>query len=576
MTEVILVDLINFQDYIIHNINQLKLFKYNITVIISDNLISHFETISNIKIVKTSELEDYNYNNSAKIDNDFRNGFWKLCSQRLFYLYSYIKQYNIINSLHIENDVMLYNNLEIVDTSKIWLTLDSNNRCIPGIVFIPSYDKLSQLINNYSLDKNDMENLAIFYHNNRDICETFPIIQTNPLYDKQDIFNDNFCKFNKVFDAAAMGQYLGGVDPRNTSGDSRGFVNESCVVDYSKYDFIWKLNIDKNIFQPYIIINNTYIPIFNLHIHSKNLCNFSSTNPLETKLIPIYKNETDICKITDFITGEKLQSIADIYLGLVDDFNYNPIIKVQTSKLVDLSTINDSYLNPYIIFCYAHRLDLLKSKLQYFQNQFILITHNSDENIINSYEELLYSNKIIYWYAQNVLIKHPKLQLLPIGIANSMWSHGNLNTFSDIINNDINKNKNFYFYFNISTNVNERQICKTELEQKGLVFGNNLEYILYLKDLSSYKFAICPPGNGIDSHRIWECYYLGVIPILLRSTFSEELENKLPCILLDKWSKFNENDILSRYDSLINKLNTNIKYLTYSHYYNHIKNAINI
>ena len=35
--------------------------------------------------------------------------------------------------------------------------------------------------------------------------------------------------------------------------------------------------------------------------------------------------------------------------------------------------------------------------------------------------------------------------------------------------------------------------------------------------LSYYKFAICPEGNGVDCHRIWECIYLGVVPIIIDS-----------------------------------------------------------
>jgi hypothetical protein len=82
----------------------------------------------------------------------------------------------------------------------------------------------------------------------------------------------NFKYYNCIFDAAAIGQYLGGVDPRNMSGDTKGFVNETCVINYSKYNFIWKNKNNKKI--PYIIINNIEYPIVNLHIHCKDLKSF--------------------------------------------------------------------------------------------------------------------------------------------------------------------------------------------------------------------------------------------------------------------------------------------------------------
>jgi hypothetical protein len=274
MNSIILICLDNFQDYIVDNIKQLLLLKYNITVIISDNLASYFKDIENIKIVLTNELDDYGYNSRSHLDKNFRGGFWRLASQRLFYLYSYLKKENLTNILHIENDVMIYNNIEVPDKSKIWLVMDSENRCIPSIVFIPSFDKMTSLISNYMYDKNDMENLAHFYKHNKNICEKFPIINTD----------DNFSNLNNIFDGAAIGQYLGGVDARNIPGDTRGFVNETCIVDYSKYKFIWKFD---GLYKPYIIINDIDIPIVNLHIHSKNLYKFNSVKPEETKFIPI-------------------------------------------------------------------------------------------------------------------------------------------------------------------------------------------------------------------------------------------------------------------------------------------------
>ena len=275
MNSIILICLDNFQSYIIDNVKQLLLLDYNITIIITDNLTNYFTDINGIKIVKTSELDDYGYNSRSNLDKNFRGGFWRLASQRLFYLYSYMKKENITNCFHIENDVMIYNNIEIPDKTKIWLVMDSENRCIPGILFIPSFDKITPLITNYIYDKNDMENLAYFYKNNKNICEKFPIINTD----------DNFTRLNTIFDGAAIGQYLGGVDSRNTPGDTRGFINETCIVNYSKYKFIWKFD---GLYKPYIIINDRDIPVSNLHIHSKNLYRFNSVKPEETKLIPIY------------------------------------------------------------------------------------------------------------------------------------------------------------------------------------------------------------------------------------------------------------------------------------------------
>jgi len=55
----------------------------------------------------------------------------------------------------------------------------------------------------------------------------------------------------------------------------------------------------------------------------------------------------------EIITGEKLQQLADIYLGTPDDFSYNPLISIQQLKHKNIENILDYFDNPKIIFCYS-------------------------------------------------------------------------------------------------------------------------------------------------------------------------------------------------------------------------------
>ena len=161
-------------------------------------------------------------------------------------------------------------------------------------------------------------------------------------------------------------------------------------------------------------------------------------------------------------------------------------------------------------------------------------------------------------------MNHPKVHLLPIGIANTMWPHGNIDNFTIVKN--FNKEDKIYFYFNTHTNSIERELCKNIIQRKGIHFGNSQSHKNYLVDLSKCKFAICPPGNGIDCHRTWECYYMNVIPILLRSTFTEHLNNILPCIVLNNWNEFNYNEIINKYDELVKVLQRNKQYIDFRYY----------
>lgn len=271
---VILVNLGVYQNYTNDNITNLLKYGNNVILIIDEHLIDFVKDKEKIKIVKTNELDLIYFENNSKLNSSYRQGFWKNCSKRLFCVYELMKKFNITKSFHIENDVMLFGNInEIkIPEEKVYLTMDSKTRCIPGIMYIPKYNFIDNLINNYRFRGNDMKNLGFFFNRNKKICETFPIINQNSNYPEINIFNKNYDKFNIIFDAAAIGQYLGGVDPRNISGNTIGFINETCVIKYNKFNFVWEiLNGNKVL---YLVADNKKIRVFNIHVHCKNLKQF--------------------------------------------------------------------------------------------------------------------------------------------------------------------------------------------------------------------------------------------------------------------------------------------------------------
>ena len=279
--KIILVSTGNLQEYIIDNVQNLKLFGNNDIVVITEK--HYFDKLKDLDItlIDSAELDDYNFNNKSKLNKHFRNGFWHLCSLRFFYLYSYIKKNQLTDCIHLENDVMSYINFDKLKTcfkeNKVYATFDSDTRVIPSILYIPNFHAFQPIIDNYNEQINDMENLARF---DETVIEPIPIYSNHENINK---FNKNFDNFHCIFDGAAIGQYLGGVDPRNQSGDTRGFINETCIVKYNNNVFFWVL--EDGLYCPYISINNYLIKVINLHIHSKQLNKFMSNNPKEEMLI---------------------------------------------------------------------------------------------------------------------------------------------------------------------------------------------------------------------------------------------------------------------------------------------------
>jgi len=278
----------------------------------------------------------------------------------------------------------------------------------------------------------------------------------------------------------------------------------------------------------------------------------------------------------EFISGERIQEICDIYCGTEEDLLRNPRIALQKEKHKRIDLLIESWDNPSLIFCYSCSIPIFMSKLPLLRNKFVLVSHNEDLNIDERYKSLADYPLLIKWYCQNSMLIHEKVVLIPIGIANSMWIHGNLETLYSVKElTDLNEKTNdFYFFFNVDTNPAKRQECKNSLESKGLVFGTHKPHYSYLIELASHRFAICPEGNGIDSHRIWECYYLGVIPILKYSTFTAQLQRFLPCILLTDWNLFSREYCISQYAALKNNLQYMKAYSNISHHRNIIRSHL--
>ena len=88
----------------------------------------------------------------------------------------------------------------------------------------------------------------------------------------------------------------------------------------------------------------------------------------------------------------------------------------------------------------------------------------------------------------------------------------------------------------------------------------------YFNEVSKYKFVLCPSGNGVDTHRLWESQILNSLPILLNSNFSSNLKNlRLPALYLDSWDElisFSKTDLDKIYEEKINN-NNHLIYLDY-------------
>lgn len=239
-----------------------------------------------------------------------------------------------------------------------------------------------------------------------------------------------------------------------------------------------------------------------------------------------------------FINGENFMKLADICV-LKKNSNIPCIKNIKNIIYMDFNSDLDENNNKLLknkhkIFI---KTDLLfKFILLYYdflEKNLIIITHNSDYPIHKKSLPFIKLDKIKKIYSQNTLINHDKLFSIPIGIANSQWDHGNLKLLSKIMNENNSKNIDIYFNCNVNTNNIRASILKKIIQNKNIHIETSvLKQEDYWRKLSRCRYCICLPGNGIDTHRFWECIYLNVIPIII-SNLGYDQFNNLPFLIIN-------------------------------------------
>jgi len=234
-----------------------------------------------------------------------------------------------------------------------------------------------------------------------------------------------------------------------------------------------------------------------------------------------------------------------------------------------------------VIFTNTNLINDLFSELKKIRNlkNITLITNQTDDSITKK-TYFKKPNSVSNWYAINVQHKANDLVPIPLGLAND-YSPKNLRS-SDFLNVLYEKKElpTMYVNFRENTNLKARKNLKDYFSDEHWVEVDisDLSIENYLKKLSSHSFTLCPWGNGIDTHRIWEALYAGSVPITKNhNTFSNL--NNLPILFVNDYKEINY-DLLKNYlerknDGLFEIEKLNFKYWEEVIKSNNIDNKIN-
>jgi len=221
-------------------------------------------------------------------NNCYLEGFWNVTMGRLYLLEIYMRERRYKDIIHIENDVLIYQNpgnmlneFKKLAGSKILLTPVGDQYATAAYAYIPHYaaiskinllmthlmqkgkDALSRIIG--TPDINEMMLLAHIWKKHTNVIKYLPIAPSGN-------GSRNLQLFNSVFDGASIGQFLGGThgEPGVSWTGSHHWAGDDLESGKYKISFVEH----KGLQVPYITYGPKVYRINNLHIHSKRLKEF--------------------------------------------------------------------------------------------------------------------------------------------------------------------------------------------------------------------------------------------------------------------------------------------------------------
>jgi hypothetical protein len=210
-----------------------------------------------------------------------------------------------------------------------------------------------------------------------------------------------------------------------------------------------------------------------------------------------------------------------------------------------------------IIFCQADLVGSLNEKvLAHSDVEVTLLLGNSDQNHNVALVQSLGIRDKVHFFAQNLEEEIAGWGVLPIGLENAQLSQNGIRRwFLRSRKRGLGQNRQMRILssFSIWTNPTIRNQALISLRRSPLAdIQGQVSARKHHELLQKYAFVAAPPGNGIDTHRVWEAMYLGCVPIVLDSYLMRfydslglpimvirdfaEIENWTESVLRDRYS----------------------------------------
>jgi hypothetical protein len=245
---------------------------------------------------------------------------------------------------------------------------------------------------------------------------------------------------------------------------------------------------------------------------------------------------------------------------------------ITTDKFLNLSMSNSQllYLKRDFLFrsgeFRGERYKSLLSRISEAQGKCVIVGH-SDIPTLKKHIVLLKRLGIKSVFGTNSVTWKDFSRSLPLGLTNFTTESelhpifGNIEHFKFANSSDycLDFRPKILANFSVQNNYSERKGLLNTLSLLSYSYDLVLESpeinpngrISYLRKLREVPMVVCPEGNGVDTHRLWETLYMGGVPIVVNNPLLNSLFDCLPVIRLDSWSHLKDVDYIeSQWNSI--------------------------
>jgi hypothetical protein len=250
--------------------------------------------------------------------------------------------------------------------------------------------------------------------------------------------------------------------------------------------------------------------------------------------------------------------------GLFKSTDIHNRVAASSRHDLELDEFKKTQRGSVIYVCNSAIRTFVMETLPFITDRFVLVSGDSDNDMpygslsTDEFAAFIADKRLQHWFCQNLLITHPKMTHLPIGLdyhtlskigEQHPWGLGALPVDQEKeLERAIQEAAPFalrytlcYSNFHHSAwGIGDRGDRKEVVATlpKDIVFYDPYytpRAIAWHRQ-SQFAFVLSPKGGGYDCHRTWEALCLGCIPIV-KSSGLDPLYADLPVLIVKNWSE---------------------------------------